>query len=1599
MLKRLTAFFVSFTLFISLFPPMGAKAEVPDAEIKLGDYIVLGRYNNKPIIWRCVDIDENGPLMLSDKVLTYRAFDAPGENDTYSDGRVQPEISYPLIYLFMVPIIYMDYIHVKVPIRAIAGSNVWESSDIRSWLNSTAPEGSVEWLDNTPPDKQKYINADMRYRQALIECSPEAVTDDMGLFYERLNAPEYYNFYDQDEEKGFLADGNFTELERSFIKTVTQKCLVDETDGPYLAVGGSGDMIYRMGEYYEYQDSPSKLRGALKMYDTAYYHYVEDKVFLLDVEQVDRMRLNSEVLGEKYWKSTSFLLRTPCCVEYYHDYLPHYDEAHYVLSFSTSSSYDFGMSRASSVLSPIRPAFYLDTSLAKVISGSGSYEDPYILTDKLLKTTVTVIDYKTGEPVAGATVSRGTDNSVTDDEGKATIQTVDFGEYTISVSKEGYTDYEGTINVSAEENEETVYLKKGIAINSVTVTLPDGGVRDLLTDSGFIVDNEDEQEYTITAKVDWNNKEGKKGTVALVGAKSKKRIPFDGNGKLTKKLGKEFEKGEKVYVEATSEETGESDEEMLYAELEEIADKLRKGAQEYKLPTLQGPKIDDDIPILGGMGFKFDLKKLSESVNVSIKDRKVIIKIGKGKTLEDHKKLPKMLNWDPKSFKGVSLLGSKKADLEIFGKFEIPIDILKKESEFSGTVGLALGGNRNKEMDGFAPIADIQGQFAVGVVPVVLKLKIGAGFEAEGGVSATKWNFSDAKPSFSITPQGTIRVSAGVGAAKVANACVYGQGDLQIQINIISKEPAQNILKPELTLSLGAEVEAGPFQYEKRLYSTKFPKENQLNQLVNLQSIGSEEFKLIGRDYLKNSTANSESQEQSISLMSETELPARYAATVEENAFPNTYSKPLVIGDEVYLLYQQDDQNRRVADGLKLVYVKQSGTEFDKETAAAIEDDGTMDGNFDAASSGEHAFVIWEDSKTVFGVDDIDFDEYAASTEISVSKFNPATGEWGETVTLTNNNIADHSLVIAVRDDKAVAAWISNSESDILGIRGTNNIHYAFYQNGEWGTVHSINNVGMVTSIDVGWHYEEAYLCFDKDRDGDINTADKAVFIKNLSEDGEIEQMTSDSNSRSGQLVHLYGYEGLKLAYINAEDNIEVTGYITSPAVNRMTIETQEVEGYGIKAIDGKTNSMTGGYSALMWLETSEEGGYNQLCGAYFYGADVMEEGKKISLLGIGGDNGFNIKNFNAVIDNNGRVYVSYLEDPIPQIVNSETGRVTRGARKLKVYSYAPHDWLNTELKILQDSITWDEQAYARGEEIPFFFDVENIHEMTYNATGFYVRFYQGDRLIHEQDVQPEGIYHVFPHRQPVTVKAVLPPNLISGQQDIIIELDPILSGPVRSQPVTIGLPVLTIKEVYAENKRGAYYLNSEVQNVGGATAYNFVIEICEDQPDGNVIYSENVNSLEPLGKVNIRHRIDKGDIVFSGEVKKYYVRLRPRFESDLPMYFETVSMLGVINNPSTKPFEVVVTDGAFNEDGVFNTTICVQNNTQGDATKLLITALYDEDGRLVDIAFEDVSVLEGKSVFKTFEMNVGRKLDNYSQKAFLWDSMSDFKPAAAAFK
>lgn len=68
--------------------------------LQIGDYIRLGQYDDEPIIWRLMDEDAYGKLMVSDKILCEKPY---GE------------------------------------------TNFWEDSFIRAWLNSDVSEGETDW--------------------------------------------------------------------------------------------------------------------------------------------------------------------------------------------------------------------------------------------------------------------------------------------------------------------------------------------------------------------------------------------------------------------------------------------------------------------------------------------------------------------------------------------------------------------------------------------------------------------------------------------------------------------------------------------------------------------------------------------------------------------------------------------------------------------------------------------------------------------------------------------------------------------------------------------------------------------------------------------------------------------------------------------------------------------------------------------------------------------------------------------------------------------------------------------------------------------------------------------------------------------------------------------------------------------------------------------------------------------------------------------------------------------------------------------------------------------------------------------------------------
>ena len=137
-------------------------------QVNLGDYITLGKYKGKDILWRCVSVDDRGTLMLADNIIDTLPYDAKTNDNNHFKS------------------------HSRNNNRDNRGSNYWKDSNMRSWLNSTAVAGEVTWLCGNPP-RAGYVNE---------------------------------NAYDQ--KAGFLND--FSKAEIAAMKNVTQRSIVSHPE-------------------------------------------------------------------------------------------------------------------------------------------------------------------------------------------------------------------------------------------------------------------------------------------------------------------------------------------------------------------------------------------------------------------------------------------------------------------------------------------------------------------------------------------------------------------------------------------------------------------------------------------------------------------------------------------------------------------------------------------------------------------------------------------------------------------------------------------------------------------------------------------------------------------------------------------------------------------------------------------------------------------------------------------------------------------------------------------------------------------------------------------------------------------------------------------------------------------------------------------------------------------------------------------------------------------------------------------------------------------------------------------------------------------------
>lgn len=112
--------------------------EIPQAE--LGDSFIMGEYLGEPIKWRIIQIsdDEKTAVVIADKILTFKAFDAAegGKYNSYGGEN----------YWNVPPWEMTGEIE-----RLVRGDNRWELSNLRTWLNSD--KDNVTYTDTEPSSR------------------------------------------------------------------------------------------------------------------------------------------------------------------------------------------------------------------------------------------------------------------------------------------------------------------------------------------------------------------------------------------------------------------------------------------------------------------------------------------------------------------------------------------------------------------------------------------------------------------------------------------------------------------------------------------------------------------------------------------------------------------------------------------------------------------------------------------------------------------------------------------------------------------------------------------------------------------------------------------------------------------------------------------------------------------------------------------------------------------------------------------------------------------------------------------------------------------------------------------------------------------------------------------------------------------------------------------------------------------------------------------------------------------------------------------------------------------------------------------------------
>lgn len=302
--------------------------------------------------------------------------------------------------------------------------------------------------------------------------------------------------------------------------------------------------------------------------------------------------------------------------------------------------------------------------------------------------------------------------------------------------------------------------------------------------------------------------------------------------------------------------------------------------------------------------------------------------------------------------------------------------------------------------------------------------------------------------------------------------------------------------------------------YEKELYEVHWDNGKEKVTLKSLlkpaEKEGSREAaepQLMPRDYLNRQSnwlgENDSGIMRSFSFMgAKTETNPR-VADMMENIFPEAEVKLVVIGEQQWLVWTDDNPSRDEINRTQLrCSVLKEGTWSEP---AWIGDDGTADFDPVVAAAGEGVLMAWHNIGKIL-TEDEGLEVMLNSSEISVTEsVYTADGSQPGIINLTEDDKLDHSPRLAADGDKALLVWtksegsglILNMEEGTTSMAG-DQLYFSKWSDGTWTAPEAIvMNVSTILDSSLTMEGEEGLLLYTLDVDNNFSTGeDREVYAR-----------------------------------------------------------------------------------------------------------------------------------------------------------------------------------------------------------------------------------------------------------------------------------------------------------------------------------------------------------------------------------------------------------------------------------------------------------------------------------------------------------------------